>query len=117
MAIGIVNNLSPRPRKTEVPGDVTLRQTLISDQNSEQAIAEMRLASGHDIWFRLPDGTPSKSITFQRNVGTENTNLTYEISLIRHVGTMLDGTIGIDQTITDETGMQLPDHCTVTIGE
>jgi hypothetical protein len=115
MAIGIVKNLKPQPRKTALPGDITLKQTLISDQNSEQAISELRLASGHDIWFRLPDGTPSKSITFQRNVGTENTNVTYEISLLRHVGTTLDGTVGIDQTITDEGGMQLPDHCTVVI--
>ena len=115
MAIGIVNNLRPDPRETPVPGDVVLRQTLLSDQNSEQVISELRLASGHDIWFRLPDGTPSKSITFQRNVGSENTNVRYEISLMRHVGTMLDGSVGIDQTLTDEGGFQAPDHCTVVI--
>ena len=117
MAIGIVNNLEPQPRQTPLPGDITLRQTLISDQNSEQAIAEFRLAGGHDIWFQLRDGTPSKSITFQCNVGSENSDVRYRISLMRHVGTTLDGTFGIDQTITDETGMQLPDHCTVVIDE
>ena len=115
MAVAIVSNLTPDPRKTSIPGDIRVRQTLISDQNGEQAIAELRLASGHDIWFRLPDGTPSKSITFQRRVGTENTDVTYELSLLRHVGTALDGSFGIDQTITDESGFQAPDHCTVVI--
>ena len=115
MAIAVITNLEPQPRKTAVPGDISLLQTVISDQTSEMVISEFRLAGGHDIWFALPSGTPSKSITFQHNVGTENTQVTYNISLIRHVGTMLDGSIGIDQTMTDEGGIQIPDHCTVVI--
>ncbi|HYR28718.1 MAG TPA: hypothetical protein VEU30_09640 [Thermoanaerobaculia bacterium] len=115
MAIGIVTNLKPVPRKTPVPGTITLKQTMISDQTAEQVIAEFRLAGGHDIWFELPSGTPSKSITFQHEVSSENTDVTYEVTLIRNVGTALDGSIGIDQTVTDEGGIQLPDHCTVVI--
>ena len=115
MAIGIISNLEPDPRKTAVPGQVTLEQTVISDQTAEQAISEFRLAAGHDIWFQLPDGTPSKSITFQRSAGTENTTLRYDVTLIRDAGTFINGTIGIEQTLTEESGIQTPGFCTLVI--
>src|SRR5215218_9061948 len=105
MAIQIVSNLTARPRRTRVPGTVTLQQTLISNQNNELVVAEFRLQGGHYIWFELPSGTPSKSITFQHEIGSENTDVTFSISLIRHVGTPLDGTVGIDQTSTDSGGI------------
>lgn len=117
MAIGIVDNLTAAPASTRVPGSVALRQTLISNQPAEQVVAELRLASGHDIWFQLPGGTPSKSITFQHAVGSENTSLQSAVTLIRHVGTPLDGAVGIDQTITDEGGIQIPDHCVIGLLE
>jgi hypothetical protein len=115
MAIGIVKNLTPNPRKTKIPGDIDLRQTMISDQESETVVCEFRLAGGHDVWFELPSGTPSKSITFQHEVGTENTDVQFDVRLIRHVGTPNDGTVGIDETLTDSGGIQIPDHCTVVI--
>ena len=117
MAINIVSNLTATPRRTRVPGAVTLRQTVISNQNNELIIAEFRLQGGHDIWFELPSGTPSKSITFQHEIGTENTDVSFSISLIRHVGTALDGTVGIDQTSTDSDGIQTPDHCVIVLLE
>lgn len=115
MAIGIVKNLESKPRKTAVPGDISLRQTMISDQQIEQVECEFRLADGHDIWFQLPSDTPSKSITFQHEVGPENTDVQFDVTLIRHVGTTIDGSVGIDETLTDSGGIQIPDHCTVVI--
>jgi hypothetical protein len=115
MAIGIVKNLEPKPRKTSIPGDVDLKQTMISDQQSEQVVCEFRLAGGHDIWFQLPSGTPAKSITFMHEVGPEETNVQFDVKLIRHVGTPIDGSIGIDETLTDGGGIQIPDHCTVVV--
>ena len=96
MAIGIIKNLEPKPRKTSIPGDVDLKQTMISDQQSEQVVCEFRLAGGHDVWFQLPSGTPSKSITFQHEVGPENTDVQFDVRLIRHVGTSIDGSVGIE---------------------
>ena len=115
MAIGIVKNLEPKPRKTSVPGSIDLKQTMISDQQTEQVVCEFRLAGGHDIWFQLPSGTPSKSITFMHEVGPENTDVQFDITLIRHVGTAIDGSVGIDETLTDAGGIQIPDHCTVVV--
>jgi hypothetical protein len=115
MAIGIVKNLEPKPRQTSVPGNVDLKQIMISDQQLEQVVCEFRLAGGHDIWFQLPSGTPSKSITFTHEVGPENTDVQFDITLIRHVGTAIDGSVGIDETLTDGDGIQIPDHCTVVI--
>ena len=116
MAVVIVSNLRPDPRRTGIPGHVTLRQTLISDQTSEKAICEFQLAGGHDIWFELSDGTPSKSVTFQQQVTSENTQVEYPVRLIRDAGSSrLDGAVGIDLTITDEGAVKTMDHCTVVI--
>lgn len=115
MAIVIIKNLEPRPRKTSVPGDVALKQTMISDQQQEQVVCEFRLAGGHDIWFQLPSGRPSKSTTFTHEVGPENTDVQFDVTLIRLVGTALDGSVGIDETLTDAGGIPILDHCTVVL--
>ena len=115
MAIDIVSNLEPRPRKTIVPGDVTLMQTMISDQQVEQVMCEFRLANGHDVWFELPSGTRSKTIPFTHEVGPENTEVQFNISLVRDAGTAIDGSIGIDETLTDAGGIAIHDRCTIVI--
>ena len=115
MAIGIVKNLEPKPRKTSVPGDVALKQMMVSDQQSEQVICEFQLSDHHDIWFELPSGTPSKTITFTHEVGPENTDVQFDVTLVRHDGTANDGSVGVHEILTDASGFSIVDDCTIVI--
>ena len=115
MAIQITTNLHVVPQQVSLPASIVLEQDLISNHSSETVVTEYSMAAGHDVWFELADGTPSKSVTFSATVTDTGTTLQQPARLVRHVGTPLDVSVGIDQRITDATGHHLLDHTFVTI--
>ncbi len=114
MAVAIRSHLTPSPSSVTVPATVTLDQVLYSDMPMDSITSKLQLADGHDIWFKLSDGTPAKTITFADTIRDVDTSISHNVDLVRSVGTQM-ATVGIDQRITSSDGSQRPDHCTIVI--
>jgi hypothetical protein len=109
MSIQITENLVAVPQQVVLPASVTLRQKLISDQTAEGIVVEYSMAPDHEIWFQLADGTRSKSVTFTDNVAGTGSSIAHDARLVRHVGSPVDSSVGIEERITSSDGDQTLD--------
>lgn len=114
MAVAIRTHITPSPSSVTVPATITLVQVLYSDMPMDSVTSKLQLADGHDIWFKLSDGTPAKTVTFADTIHDVDTPTSHVVELVRSVGTQM-ATVGIDQRITSSDGSQRPDHCTLVI--
>ncbi len=116
MAIQIRAHLTATPNPTTLPRRIDFHQTLRSNLPSEEIVAVYQLDPDHDIWFQDGSGKPTKSV--QRNLTVTQADGVFlaRIVLQRGPGTGPLTMVEIDQTLTDSSGIKIPDSVVVRIG-
>lgn len=108
-------NLTADPQQIQLPGNVTLHQTVVSTEPSEVAVMEYSMSPAHNVWFELASGTRSKTVTFQETVPSTGMETSHPIRLVRFAGAPSGGSVGIDQRVTDASGGHTLDHTFVLL--
>lgn len=112
MAIQIRAHLTASPNPTTLPRRIDFRQTLRSSlDGGENVVVVYQMDRDHDVWFKDGDGNLTKTI--QRTVQVLQADLPVltRILLVRGPGNGPMALVEIDQTITNPTGIKIPDSC------
>jgi hypothetical protein len=111
MAIQIRSHLTASPNPTSLPRRIDFHQTLRSNMDGEEITVEYQMDPGHGVWFKDGDGNATKTI--QRPLQVTQTDLPElrRITLQKGPGTGPMASVEIDQTITDSSGIKIPDSC------
>jgi hypothetical protein len=116
MAIQIRAHLTATPNPTTLPRRIDFHQTLRSNLASEDIVVVYQLDPDHDIWFQDGSGKPAKTV--QRNLTATQADQVFLVRILLQRGpgagpmTMVE----IDQTITDSSGIRIPDSVVIRIG-
>jgi hypothetical protein len=109
MAIQIRAHLTATPNPTTLPRRIDFHQTLRSNLASEDIVVAYFLDPGHDVWFQDAAGRPTKTV--QRDLTVTQADQVFLTRILVQQGpgagpmTMVE----IDQTITDSSGIKIPD--------
>jgi len=109
MAIQIRVPLTATPNPTTLPRRIDFHQTLRSNIDGETVLAVYELDPDNDIWFQDANGKPTKTV--QRTLEVPRTDQVFltRIMMQRGPGTGPLTMVEIDQTLTDSSGIKLPD--------
>src|SRR4029077_10740841 len=112
MAIQIRAHLTATPNPTTLPRRIDFRQTLRSNLPSEEIVVVYQLDPDHDVWFQ-DNGQLTKSV--QRNLTVTQADGVFlaRIELQRGPGTGPLTMVEIDQTLTDSSGIRIPDSVVI----
>ena len=112
MAIQIRAHLTATPNPTTLPRRIDFHQTLRSNLASEEIAVVYQLDPDHDVWFQ-ENGTLIKSV--QRNLTVTQADGVFlaRIALQRGPGTGPLTMVEIDQTLTDSSGIKIPDSVVI----
>lgn len=115
MAIQIRSHLTASPSPTTLPRRIDFRQTLRSNMDKEDIVVVYHLDPDHQIWFVDGDGKPTKTIQRNLEVSQSDQPVLTRITLEKGPGTGPLTLVEIDQTITDSSGIKIPDSCELGI--
>jgi hypothetical protein len=117
MAIQIRAHLTATPNPTTLPRRIDFHQTLRSNLASEAIVAEYFLDPDNDVWFQDSAGKPTKTVQRSETVTQADGVILTRILLQRGPSSTGPLTlVEIDQTITDSSGIKIPDSVVVRIG-
>jgi hypothetical protein len=116
MAIQIRAHLTATPNPTTLPRRIDFHQTLRSNLTSETIAVEFFLDPDHDIWFQDANGKPTKTVQRGLTVTPVDQAFLIRICLQRGPGAGSMTMVEIDQTITDSSGIKIPDSAVLRIG-
>jgi hypothetical protein len=109
MAIQIRAHLTATPNPAALPGRIDFRQTLRSNMDGETIVAVFQLDPDNDVWFQDPDGNTAKTVQRSLDVSQGDQVVLTRIVLQRGPGTGPLKMVEIDQTLTDSSGITIPD--------
>ena len=115
MAIQIRSHLTATPNPTTLPRRIDFRQTLRGNMDEEDVVVVYQLDPDHEIWFVDGDGKPAKTIQRNLQVSRVDQPVLTRITLQKGPGTGPLTLVEIDQTITDSSGIKIPDSCELGI--
>jgi hypothetical protein len=115
MAIQIRSHLAASPNPASLPRQIGFRQTLRSNIDGEAVVVAFQMAPDHEIWFEDASGNPTKTIQRNLQVSQVDQLVLTTIALIKGAGTGPMTMVEIDQTITDSSGVIIPDSCELEI--
>lgn len=115
MAIQIRAHLTASPNPASLPRRIDFRQTLRSNQDGEEIVVVYQMDPDHEVWFKDGDGNPAKSIQRTLQVSRADQPVLTRITLQKGPGTGPMASVEIDQTITDSSGIAIPDSCVLGI--
>jgi hypothetical protein len=109
MAIQIRAHLTATPNPTALPRRIDFRQTLRGNIDGETIGVAYQLDPDNDVYFQDADGNPVKTV--QRSLDVSRTDQVFltRIVLQRGPGTGPLTMVEIDQTLTDSSGIEIPD--------
>jgi hypothetical protein len=111
MAIQIRAHLTASPNPTSLPRRIDFRQTLRSNMDGEEVVVVYQMDPGHEVWFRDGNGNATKTIQRTLQVSQADQPELTRITLQKGPGTGPMASVEIDQTITDSSGIKIPDSC------
>jgi len=115
MAIQIRSHLAASPNPASLPCQVGLRQTLRSNMDGEAVVVAFQMALDHEIWFKDAGGNLTKTIQRNLQVSQLDQLVLTTIALVKGPGAGPMTMVEIDQTITDSSGINIPDSCELKI--
>lgn len=115
MAIQIRAHLTASPNPTSLPRRVDFRQTLRSNIDGEEIVVVYQMDPDHGVWFKDGDGNATKTIQRTLQVSQADQPVLTRITLQKGKGTWPMASVEIDQTITDSSGIKIPDSCVLGI--
>jgi hypothetical protein len=115
MAIQIRSHLTASPNPTSLPRRIDFHQTLRSNMDGEEITVEYQMDPGHGVWFKDGDGNATKTIQRTLQVSQADQPVLTRITLQKGKGTWPMESVEIDQTITDSSGIKIPDSCVLGI--
>jgi len=115
MAIQIVQKLQATPNPTTLPRRIDFKQTLRSNRDGEQVTVEYSLDAGHNIWFQDSSGQPAKKVQRTETVTRQGQPCHDRITLQEGPGSGPLDLVQVNQTITDSSGVAIPDVCVIQI--
>jgi hypothetical protein len=115
MAIQIRSHLTASPNPTTLPRRIDFRQTLRGNMDGEDVVVVYELDPDHEIWFVDGDGKPAKTIQRSLQVSRIDQPVLTRITLQKGKGDGPLTLVEIAQTITDSSGISIPDSCELGI--
>ena len=115
MAIQIRAHLTASPNPTSLPRRVDFRQTLRSNIDGDEIVVVYQMDPDHGVWFKDGDGNATKTIQRTLQVSQADQPVLTRITLQKGKGTWPMASVEIDQTITDSSGIKIPDSCVLGI--
>lgn len=115
MAIQIVQNLQATPNPTTLPRRIDFKQTLRSNRDGEAITVEYSMDPGHNIFFVDSSGQPTKKVQRTDTVSRQPQLCHDRITLQEGAGGGPLSLVQVNQTITDSSGVTIPDVCVLQI--
>jgi hypothetical protein len=116
MAIQIRAQLTASPNPASLPRRIDFRQTLRSNMDGENIVVEYQMDPDHEVWFKDGNGKLVKTIQRTLQVSQVDQPELTRIALQKGPGSGPMISVEIDQTITDSSGIKIPDNCVLGIG-
>jgi hypothetical protein len=117
MAIQIRAHLTASPNPADLPRRIDFHQTLRSNMDGENVVVVYQLDPDHEIWFKDGNGKAVKTIQRTLQVSQADQPVLTRITLQKGPGTGPMASVEIDQTITDSSGIAIPDSCILGLGD